>query len=142
MRGGGEEQEDSALTKVAQRPAVARLAFADIGRDASAVAAVLRADGDATVAVCGFRVALAALLHGLLFRQFLRKAQQDGIIENCMPFIRQVSTACSPGLPERKILSFTLQSKRFYSRLLQIPSVRADQLGSNFRGRISSISSE
>lgn len=62
--------------EVAQRPAVARLALADVGRDASTVATILGTDGNATIAACGFRVAFAAFLHGSLFRQFL-------LLENC-----------------------------------------------------------
>jgi len=63
--------ERAALTEVAEGAAVARLALADVGRDASAVTTILGADGDATVAAGGLGVALAALLHGLLLRQFL-----------------------------------------------------------------------
>jgi hypothetical protein len=70
-KGEEEEEEKAVLTEVAEGAAIARLALADVGRDASAVTTILGADGDATVAAGGFGVALAALLHGLLFRQFL-----------------------------------------------------------------------
>jgi len=70
-RGKERWREKTALTEVAQGTAIARFALADVGRDASAVAAVLGADRDATVAAGGLRIALAALLHGLLLCQFL-----------------------------------------------------------------------
>lgn len=74
------------LTKVAQRPSISRLALANIGRDASAVAAILGTDWYATIAARGFRVAFATFIHGLLLRQFLRECKRyDQINERALP---------------------------------------------------------
>lgn len=57
--------------EVAQRPAISRFTFANIGGDTSAVAAILGTDWNATVTVRGLRIAFAAFFYGFLFYQFL-----------------------------------------------------------------------
>lgn len=57
--------------EVAQRPAISRFTLADIGGDTSTVAAIVGTDRNATVAVCGLRVAFATFFYGFLFHQFL-----------------------------------------------------------------------
>lgn len=57
--------------EVAQWSAISRFTFADIRGDTSTVEAILGTNGNATVAVRGFRVAFAAFLYGFLLHQFL-----------------------------------------------------------------------
>lgn len=57
--------------EIAQRAAVSRFAFANVGRDTRAVKTVLRTDWNATIAVVRRRVTLATLFHRSLLYQLL-----------------------------------------------------------------------